>query len=379
MKYSKRIFPVLIALLATGMLAGCQQEESEDDSPLSEEEEEAVEVRPEVTFAVADSLPIYTYVESQGVVEAGREVVLTPRISGYVTRSNIVEGRRVQRGDTLIRFAEEELALQLREAQNSLLEAQQEYDIQKRSEEWIKTFRNQDLERNDQAVRIASGLTQAEINLERVRMDLDHTTLEAPFSGTLAAERRITEGAYLNQGTELGRLIDQRTLRVRFDVLESEISRIEPGMRTEITAPGGVEVSGEVTSLSPVVDSESKTGEVIVEVPNSNRSIKPGMTVEGTIYVERHEGKVRIPRSAILSRDGGRTLLFKLNSANSEVEWVYVTPQSQNRDWVILNHEDIAPGDTIAIDQHFALSHLQIVDPRMGMIEEEQPPGSGGN
>lgn len=379
MNYSKRIFPVLIALLATGMLAGCQQEESEDDSPLSAEEEEAVEVRPEVTFAVADSLPIYTYVESQGVVEAGREVVLTPRISGYVTRSNIVEGQRVQRGDTLIRFAEEELALQLREAQNSLLEAQQEYDIQKRSEDWIKTFRNQDLERNDQAVRIASGLTQAEINLERVKMNLDHTVLEAPFSGTLAAERRITEGAYVNQGTELGRLIDQRTVRVRFDVLESEISRIEPGMRTEIRAPGGVEVSGEVTSLSPVVDADSKTGEVIVEVPNRDRRIKPGMTVEGTIYVERHEGKARIPRSAILSRDGGRTLLFKLNSENSEVEWVYVTPQSQNRDWVIVDHEDIAPGDTIAIDQHFALSHLQIVDPRMGMIEEEQPSGTGGN
>lgn len=379
MNTNRLTIPLLVLFLTAGLMAACQQEEPEDESPLSEEEQESVEVRQEVTFAVADDRPIYTYVESQGVVEASREISLSPRIGGYVTKSNIVEGNRVQKGDTLLQFAEEELALDLEEARNNLLEARQEYDIQKRSENWMKSFRNEDLERNDEAVRIASGLTQAELNLQRVEMNLGRTTLLAPFTGTLAAEERITPGAYLSAGTEVGRLIDERRVRIRFDVLESEVVRIEPGMRAEITAPGGVRATGQVAAVSPVVNSDSKTGEVIVEVSNPNRRIKPGMTVEGTIYVERHEGKVRIPRSAVLSRDGGRTLLFKLNPTNSEVEWVYVTPVYQNRNWTIINHEDIAPGDTIAVEGHFSLSHLQIVDPKMQVIQQEETETAGGN
>lgn len=374
MDYTNLRKSVLVMFLAAGMLAGCQGEGSEEqDSPLSEEEEESVEVRPEVTFAVADDEPIFTYVESQGIVEADREITIAPRISGHVTMSNIVEGLRVQEGDTLLKFAERELALDLQQAQNELSDAQQEYQLQKESEGWTGT------QRDDQALRISTGLAQAELNLERVRMQLANTTITAPFTGTLAAERRITPGAYVSAGTEIGTLIDDRTLRVRFDVLEAEVTRIEPGMRAEINAPGGVQTTGEVEAVSPVVDSDTKTGQVIINIDNPGGQIKKGMTVEGRILVERHNGKVRFPRSAVLSRDGGRTLVFKYNPSNSEVEWIYVTPQFQNREWVIVNHEDIAPGDTIAVDQHFSLSHLQLVTPKMQVLEQQDADVVGGN
>jgi hypothetical protein len=87
------------------------------------------------------------------------------------------------------------------------------------------------------------------------------------------------------------------------------------------------------------------------------------MTVEGRIATESYTGQARIPRSAILERDGGRTLVFKLN--NDVVEWIYVDPVHETSEWAIVNHEDITPGDTLAVDRHFALSHLQPVRPRM--------------
>ncbi|MDZ7773652.1 MAG: efflux RND transporter periplasmic adaptor subunit [Balneolaceae bacterium] len=374
MDYTNLRKSVLVALLAAGMLAGCQGDGSEEqESPLSDEEEESVEVRPEVTFAVADDEPIYTYVESQGLVEADREITISPRMSGYVTTTNIVEGRRVQEGDTLLQFAERELALDLQEARNNLADARQEYDLQKESEGWTGT------QRDDEALRISTGLAQAELNLERIQMQMENTTITAPFTGTLATENRITPGAYLSAGTEIATLIDDRTLRVRFDVLEAEVTRIEPGMQAEINAPGGVQTTGEVDAVSPVVNSDTKTGEVIISIDNPGGRIKKGMTVEGRVLVERHTGQVRFPRSAVLSRDGGRTLVFKYNPSNSEVEWIYVTPQFQNREWVIVNHEDIAPGDTIAVDQHFSLSHLQLVTPMMQSLEQQDAEEIGGN
>ncbi|HCI71671.1 MAG TPA: efflux RND transporter periplasmic adaptor subunit, partial [Balneola sp.] len=58
-----------------------------------------------------------------------------------------------------------------------------------------------------------------------------------------------------------------------------------------------------------------------------------------------------------------RTLVFKLN--NGEVEWIYVTPVEMNTEWVLIDHEEINPGDTLAVDKHFSISHQQKVIPLM--------------
>ena len=70
-----------------------------------------------------------------------------------------------------------------------------------------------------------------------------------------------------------------------------------------------------------------------------------------------------MPREALLERDG-RTLVFRLLN-NEEVEWIYVTPVSMNTDYVLIDHPEINPGDTLAVDQHFSISHQQKVVPLM--------------
>ena len=362
---------LLYLCISVASTFGCSQGDK-DESPLTEEQKEAVEVRPEVVFAVADDQPIYRFVESRGVVEANREAVLKPRISGFVETSRIVEGAEVQKGDTLLTFVEHEWRYALKEAQNQYKQALSEYEIESGTQSAMQNLggSNGDVVRDDSLVRIFSGLAAAELNLQRAQLDLSYTVMTAPFTGKLAVEQRQAPGSYLSAGTEIGTLVDDRTVRIRFDVLESEIGKIRRGMEVQLTAPGGHRLQGTVSAVSPVVDSESKTGEVIVTADNGQDLLKQGMTVEGRIQVERFSGKVRMPRSAVLERDGGRTLVFKLNPAEDEVNWIYVQPVAQNRDWVIVDHPDIAPGDTLAVDKHFALSHLQKVTPKMGLLDE---------
>jgi RND family efflux transporter MFP subunit len=369
----RRFAPALLLGMLTIIGSACQSSNQEDENPLSEEEQESAEVRPEVTFAIADSKPIYQYIESQGVVQANQSVTLKPKISGYVEQSYITEGKRVQKGDTLLKFDRREYAISVDEAMNAYDEALEKYKIEMGlragADSTVGTNGNNSTDPGSRLVRITTGLAQAELDLKRARLNLSYTSLVAPFSGILFTEERITPGAYVGAGTQVGRLVDDRKVRIRFDVLESELSNIDAGMEVRLTAPGGEQMQGTVQAVSPVVNTETKTGTVIVEADNEGRILTPGMTVEGRIQVRRQEGKVRVPRSAILSRDGGRTLLFKLHPENNEVQWVYVEPTAQNSQWSIVDHEQVAPGDTIAVDRHFSLSHLQIVDPVLEVPE----------
>lgn len=349
------------ALLLTGMLGlltACSGGDEADDPETRDTSRE--EVRPVVIFDRADDLPLYHYVETQGTVEPLNEITLYNRLSGYIDRHEIRDGQTVSAGDTILALQDDEWRLAVREARYALEKAASDYQIE----------RNQRLrdsgaeELSDEMIRFLQnvhGYSEAQVRLQRAELDLSYTNLIAPFGGQLHTRRNYSRGQYLSSGTELGRLVDDSRVRVRFDMLESELADVDAGMRVELETGFGYRTEGMVEAVSPVVDAESKTGQIVAVFDNPDRRLRSGMTVDGRILIESVQGRSRIPRSAMLERDR-RPLLFRLNG--DEVEWIYIEPVAVTSEWVVIDHPEISPGDTVAVDQHFAISHLQRVDPR---------------
>jgi RND family efflux transporter MFP subunit len=360
MKKSK-IKPLLTVLLITATLfTACKSEEEGRDTP----DLDSIEIRPEVVFTEVDDEPLNFYIESRGVVEPLQRTKITARINGYVESHQIEEGRLVDKGEVLLQFVDDEWKYELEQARNEYIKAKNEFEIESR-------LRNQSTNGNvmgDSLVKITTGLADAEVAYDRAKLNFSYTTIKAPFSGVISlrevVDNRsfISEGSYITSGQQLATLVDASKVRIRFDILESEIDNLETGMDVTLTGPGGNEFDGNIVAVSPEVDPATKTGQVLVEVDNPEGELKTGMTMEGRVFVRSEESKVRMPREALLERDG-RTLVFKLK--NKEVEWIYVTPVAMNTDYVLIDHPEINPGDTLAVDQHFSISHQQKVIPLM--------------
>lgn len=354
MKTKQLLFLVNCLLITAILFTACKSKDEARDMP----DLDSVEIRPEVVFDVVDDEPLQFFIESRGVVEPVQRIQITPRIGGFVEEHNIVEGQFVEKGDILLKLNDEEWVNEERSAYNEYQKAENEYKIESRLRNNSGNGSNGDQDQS--LLRITTGLAEAELAWERAKLNVSYATLKAPFSGRISAKEVVSRGAYVSAGQELGKLIDAATVQVRFDVLESEIDALEEGMAVELTGPGGTAFEGEIIAVSPEVNPDTKTGQVLVEVENSDYELKTGMTVDGRVFVRSEKSKVRMPREALLERDG-RTLVFKLN--NEEVQWIYVTPEAMNSEWVLIDHPEIESGDTLAVDQHFSISHQQLVVP----------------
>jgi RND family efflux transporter MFP subunit len=129
-----------------------------------------------------------------------------------------------------------------------------------------------DVQRVEQLLIIAKE-TQHSLELE-----LDKTSIRAPFSGVVA-RRYVREGQQVAKGDRLFWVTGEGPLRMRFTVPEKFVGVLKVGRQLALTVPDfpGQEYKAKVVQLSPVVDPTSGTFDGMVEVVGEPGSLRPGM------------------------------------------------------------------------------------------------------
>ncbi|MGQ9684169.1 MAG: efflux RND transporter periplasmic adaptor subunit [Anaerolineae bacterium] len=162
-------------------------------------------------------------------------------------------------------------------------------------------------------VRVAEArVRQAEVSLRQAQAAADKLHLKAPFAGVIT-RLDLTVGQYVGPGSGAAVILaGSGSLRIQADMSEIDIARVQVGMPVEISLdalPGQV-YAGQVTRVASAGTSTQGVVNypVTIEFQQDDESIRPGMTANATIVVERRENVLLVPNRAIRSQNGQRVV-----------------------------------------------------------------------
>ena len=145
-------------------------------------------------------------------------------------------------------------------------------------------------------------LTQAEAALTQAKVNLSHTVINAP-----------TDGIVLSRAVEIGQTVSASTQAPTLFIIARDLKRLELQARVDESDVGGVEPGAPVTftvdayprreftgtvrlvQLQPQTVQNVVTYTTIIDVPNDDGRLKPGMTSTASIQVARAENTLARP------------------------------------------------------------------------------------
>jgi RND family efflux transporter MFP subunit len=150
---------------------------------------------------------------------------------------------------------------------------------------------------------------------ERGTHDTSIVTLRAPVRGTVI-ERLVNAGAGIEPGKPPFTIADISTLWVIANVPEGQISQLDVGTPAEIQSPelGQSGITGRIAYIDPVLNEETRTGRVRVEIVNPRERLKVGMFVAVSFSAgasgESATAKTPVVPDEAVQRISDRTVVF---------------------------------------------------------------------
>jgi RND family efflux transporter MFP subunit len=131
----------------------------------------------------------------------------------------------------------------------------------------------------------------------------------SPASGVVT-ERKVTEGQYVSAGESLYTLSDLSSVWVKAELYQPDVASIHVGQVAAISGdvPNG-SVHGHVAFIDPMVNPQTRTASVRIQVPNQQMRLRPGMFVQVNFALPEGDDVLVVPRSAVVDT-GTRKIVY---------------------------------------------------------------------
>lgn len=219
------------------------------------------------------------------------------------------------------------------------------------------------------------GLPSSRVEeLARSRKALSVVTVNAPIGGTVI-RKATQEGRYVEDGSVVYELADLSRVWVYLEIPESQLRHVRIGQTVAISADAwpAQQFPGRISFIDPVMQAQTRTTRVRVDVPNTSGRLKPQMYVTGSIEVADGD-VIAVPATAVL-RTGRRDVIW-VETGENMFEPRYVTLGAKT-DGMVAITSGLEEGELVAITGGYLL------DSESTLTHGDQPAqaehGSGGN
>jgi len=342
---------------------------------------------------------------STGDIVPLMQVDIFPKVSGYLDRINVQLGDSVRQGQVIaqidrteflhkVKEVEAKVAQakanlseleagsrpeELRQAEEAVKQAQSRFDNAKLHQERIEAlFKRQVISKKEadiaemdytvaeaqlaasqqnlklvkegarQEVREGSRakLREMEALLAQEQIRLQNTLIVAPFQGEII-RKYVDSGALVSSSTPLVNLVHTTTLKVVANVLEKDIPLLKPAMIAKIRTEAYPDkpFEGKVARINTGLDLTTRTLQVEIEIPNSNRLLKPGMFARIEVVLLEKPEVLVIPTNAVLKEQGEQFVY--LVQGNKAARRPIVTGIEQDR--FVEVREGLKEGDQVVV------------------------------
>lgn len=256
--------------------------------------------------------------EAAGLMEPPRVIEVKSKASGEVLRMHVETGDIVERGALLAEIDPRDVRNAYAQAQADLEVARARLSTARAQHDRVSELREASVVTEQELENASLELANANANFIKARTSLElaqerlgDVTIRAPIDGVVI-QKDVETGQIIasasqniSGGTTLLLMADISTMQVRTLVDETDIGRVQPGQAAavEVEAFPNREFNGTVTKIEPqaVVDQNVTMFPVLVELPNPDGALKPGMNAEVRVQIARRPDVLTVPNSAVVS------------------------------------------------------------------------------
>ncbi len=255
---------------------------------------------------------VSAYIYTTGTIFPHQEAMINPKISGRIEKLYVDEGDRVTKGEPLAELEQERLQILVKEAEASLQEAQAHLkNIEATWQRNQRLFKEGvvDSQRFDDIATekdLAKARVQrAQAALEKMQKDLRDSVIRAPFDGFIV-EKLMNQGemATARPPSSIFHLVDTSRVKIECGITEEKKTSVSIGKKAVIVldAYPGEAFTGNVTTVNPKVDIDSRTFKIKIEIPNHDFRLEAGMFARIRIIERESKDTLFIPQRVIIEQ-----------------------------------------------------------------------------
>lgn len=328
--------------------------------------EGAVKLANVQTTAVQKAVPNKAvYLPGKVKIDETRISEITARFNGRIEKLFInFTGQSVKRGQTLATIYSPQLVT----AQKELLEA---YKMKETNPSIYQAARNK--------LKLWSiGDHQIDRIIENKEPEY-YFSVVSPISGTIT-DLLVSVGDYVKEGQSLMKVADLSKVWVVFNAYESDLQWLKEGDNIDFTVKSipGEKFTGKITFIDPVVNPQTRTTAVRVELNNGKGLLKPEMIVNGTVQsnISAQEEALLIPVSSVLWT-GKKSIVYvkKPNTESPVFEYREVTLGTNTGDLYVVK-EGLKEGEQVVTHGTFKIDAAAQLSGKTSMMNPEESSSS---